>query len=340
MIDMTSSWKNFSISYLFNIYTGGDLVLYNIDYGNIPIVTHSKKNQGVEYYSKEIPDRKLFSHKRTLSLADRGNFISFVQEEDFYIGTRVKALELKEEHCFCDKSILLFLATMINYESFRFDYGRNATHRLDNLMIKLPAKQGIPDWDFMSDYIKNIEYNIISNVKNRFLNSNLSKFNISDYSYKFKNVKIVEYLEFSSSVDQIDKVELENNSITDNIYPYITRTSKNNGIESYICEQFNRKRNLGNCITIGLDTQTLAFQDVEFYTGQNIQILRHKKLNKYNALFIITIMKMELYKYGWSRGLTKERLEKFTCNLPFKNNELDWEFMENYIKSITYSKFI
>jgi hypothetical protein len=45
-------------------------------------------------------------------------------------------------------------------------------------------------------------------------------------------------------------------------------------------------------ITIGLDTQTVFYQKSDFYTGQNINIIRHKKLeNMYVALFVIGAIK-------------------------------------------------
>ena len=53
-------------------------------------------------------------------------------------------------------------------------------------------------------------------------------------------------------------------------YPYVTRTDTNNGINDFICEQPFYGMDTGNCITVGLDTQTAFYQENSFYTGQNI----------------------------------------------------------------------
>lgn len=49
-----------------------------------------------------------------------------------------------------------------------------------------------------------------------------------------------------------------------------------------------------NTITIGLDTQTVFYQPYKFYTGQNIQILKHQKINKETAMFIISMLKVNI----------------------------------------------
>jgi hypothetical protein len=43
-------------------------------------------------------------------------------------------------------------------------------------------------------------------------------------------------------------------------------------------------------------------------------------------------------KYNYGRGATKDRLSQLRIKLPNKGyNKPDWEFMENYIKSLPYS---
>ena len=147
-------WKEFLIDNLFFIYTGGDLILSKIKNGQIPVISHTSSNNGIGAWSEIIPKRKLFSHKTTISLADRGNFCAFVQKVDFYIGTRVKALEFKET---VSKFAMLFVAEQINKQSVKFNYGSNACDNLNILKIMLPVQKDyetIPDWDFMDKYIK------------------------------------------------------------------------------------------------------------------------------------------------------------------------------------------
>ena len=154
------NWKNFYIggkAGLFNTYTGGDLILYKTKSGEIPIISHSSENNGIQMKSEIIEGRKLFDCKRTISLADRGNFKAFIQDENFYIGTRVKALELKKQIKTPSKYSMQFIATVIDRLAVKFSYKDNATSSLDSQQIPLPInKEGEPDWEYMENYMKNI----------------------------------------------------------------------------------------------------------------------------------------------------------------------------------------
>lgn len=151
-----AKWGNFRLKELFNIYTGRDIIISNIKEGKYPIVTHSIEKNGIGAYTQKLDNRRLFNHNNTLSLADRGNFYAYTQYHDFYIGTRVKALELKND--FCDKYILQFLATSINKQEVRFSYGFNATNKTDDIKILLPIdEKGEPHWDYMSKFMQKIE---------------------------------------------------------------------------------------------------------------------------------------------------------------------------------------
>ncbi len=139
----------------------------------------------------------------------------------------------------------------------------------------------------------------------------------------------------TSTSSGIDKNKLIDTGEQGNI-PYITRTEINNGINLFVLEKQkdNCRIDEGNVITIGLDTQTVFYQQHRFYTGQNIQVLRHPKLNKINSLFIIPLLKVQMKKFNWGgNGATLGRLFRTKLMLPVdSSNNPDWVFMESYIK--------
>ena len=147
-------WKIFCLKDMFNIYTGSDLIMGQVIEGTWPIVSHAATNNGIACRTEPINNRKLFSHKNTISLADRGNFKAFVQKEDFYIGTRVKALESKYKIPYLS---LFFIANQINLQSVRFSYGHNACDNVDKIKILLPVNESNkPDYEFMEQYGKRL----------------------------------------------------------------------------------------------------------------------------------------------------------------------------------------
>ena len=124
--------------------------------------------------------------------------------------------------------------------------------------------------------------------------------------------------------------------------PYVTRTKKNNGIEMYI----DRKvlDNAGylqaqNCLTIGAEGFKAFYQKNSFATGNKVNILRNKHLNLEIGLFLNCVLNLEIEKkFGYGRGLVKSRIMELSIKLPKKDNQPDWYFMEDYIKSLSYKE--
>lgn len=128
--------------------------------------------------------------------------------------------------------------------------------------------------------------------------------------------------------------------------PYISRSAKNNGLSDFVSLFDIRKNedyelNKKNCITIGAEGVYAFYQDEDFITGVKVYTLSNPKLNKYNAMFLITMLNIIDYKYSYGRARTKNRIENEEILLP-KNidGNVDWDYMENYIKSLPYSNFL
>lgn len=121
---------------------------------------------------------------------------------------------------------------------------------------------------------------------------------------------------------------------------YITRTGENNG-----CELLADKRDIdkniiekGNAISIGDTTATCFYQPEEFITGDHMVVIRADSwLNPYTALYVVSILTKEQYKYSYGRAYLIDRIKKTLIKLPVdENDNPDWQFMEDYIKSLHY----
>lgn len=158
-----------------------------------------------------------------------------------------------------------------------------------------------------------------------------SKLKLTDREWReFVFGKLFDISSTSSSIDKKRLTGILGNN------PYITRSENNNGIDSFIDKQACFLMDEANVITIGLDTQTVFYQSYPFYTGQNIQVVRHPQLNKHNALFVIRIIRILVQKFNWgSYGATLTRLRRGKLFLPVDTNHLpDWAFMEAYMKQV------
>jgi hypothetical protein len=63
-------------------------------------------------------------------------------------------------------------------------------------------------------------------------------------------------------------------------------------------------------------------------------------MNQYIGLFIASLIKLEKYRFNYGRKWHLERMNASEIYLPSKKDKPDFNFMENYIKTLDYSKEI
>ena len=82
------------------------------------------------------------------------------------------------------------------------------------------------------------------------------------------------------------------------------------------------------------------YHNYKYFSDDNVHTLIPKNisLNKYACLFLATILKKLQYKYDFGRQVRLQRLDFDKIRIPIdKKGNPDWQFMENYIKSLSYS---
>ena len=151
--------------------------------------------------------------------------------------------------------------------------------------------------------------------------------------------------------DDLDEAESMEDSIR-----YITRTAEDNGCEmrAVLSDVDRKKIEKRNAITIGDTTATCFYQDEQFITGDHMIVIRADWLNKYTAMFILTFLKNEQFKYSYGRAYLMDRVKETIVKLPYKKSDdgsplldethkysdegyiPDWDYMEKYIKSLPY----
>lgn len=168
------SWRWFTYDQIFEIKKG----FYNkkpeeSGVGTIPFIGATDSNNGItsmhtmqeiEIASKtgDAPnqdiDEKIFK-RNCITVSNNGSIgYAFYQEKDFTCSHDVNPLYLKGRPM--TKYIAMFLCTLIELEQYRWAYGRKwRPKRMPMSRIKLPViNEGIPDWQFMEDYIKGLPY--------------------------------------------------------------------------------------------------------------------------------------------------------------------------------------
>ena len=114
------------------------------------------------------------------------------------------------------------------------------------------------------------------------------------------------------SVERSQNVKSED-CIPGNI-PYITRTALNNGMAG-LCGNIDAV-NEGNCITIGGESAVAFYQERDFVTGNNICVLRNQRLNKDNALYIVSCLNKRVGDYSYSHARSRAAIIAENILLP------------------------
>ena len=111
----------------------------------------------------------------------------------------------------------------------------------------------------------------------------------------------------------------------------------NNGCDCYVSSEGLYGIEEGNAITIGDTTATVFYQKDRFVCGDHMVICRADWINVYTAMFIISLLKKEKYRYSYGRAYKKDLILNTKIKLPAtKNDYPDWSFIENYIKYLPY----
>lgn len=224
----------------------------------------------------------------------------------------------------------LFLISILKREKYKYSYGRAFKMQLiSQTRVKLPATaDNQPDWHFMERYIKSLNHKPLSTANQGGRESHV--FGVDAW----KNFCIGDLFEVKkgkrlTSADQ-----------TEGATPYIGAIDSNNGVANYIGQKAIHS---GNTISLSYNGSVgeAFYQPNPFWATDDVNVLYFKPdngilFNKYIALFICTILRQEKYRYSYGRKWVLESMKATIIKLPSKYDRPDWEFMENYMKSLPY----
>lgn len=116
------------------------------------------------------------------------------------------------------------------------------------------------------------------------------------------------------------------------LFPFVSRTKASNGIDGF-CPKQAKPPEPGNAVSIGLDTQTIGYQPVPFYTSQNIQVLRHSRLSESTGPVMAALIKGQMGKFSWGgNGATLGRLRMTRIMVPVITDDgdqvVDWDGLD------------
>ncbi len=360
-----SNWKSFEVGRLFTMLNGKGITQEEIseNEGNFTAVQSGEENNGVMGkidldYCKQM--NYTYSEKPCLTVARSGSagFVSF-QINGCVVGDSAKILLLPNDVASTEG--YTFLQAVLSTNRFKYTYGRKVTKdKYLNDLIDLPIQctsdgvpfidktcrysdEGyVPDWKFMTDYIKSLHHKPLT-TKNK--KSNVPDLNIKEwkrfYLGRLFNIKKGKRL---TSDDQEDGENI-----------YIGAIDSNNGVANHIKQNPIHD---GNTISLSYNGSVgeAFYQPEPYWATDDVNALYsyYDGFNKYIGLFMAATIRQEKYRFSYGRKWTLENMKITDICLPIQRNKdgtpvidatkkysddgfiPDWEFMENYIKSLPY----
>jgi len=330
---MINDWKYFDFKEVFSFKRGSRYKTEDHRAGNIAYISSTKENNGIDSYV--IPIDKMVVYSNAITLNNSGSVgYAFYHPYEFVSSDHCTVIQIRDKSIILDEKLALFIIPLLEAMKPKYNFAREISDtRLSKEKVLLPFNsKGNPDWKFMRNYIDSLAENIIFKSKETDLNDKTKKLT------NLENWKLFKY----NKIFELKKGKrLTKANILKGDTPFIAATEFNNGYRESIKSGPIHE---GNTITVNYNGSVgkAFYQEDPFWASDDVNVLYPKfRLNKYVAMFLIPMIEVERFRYSFGRKWNSDRMELSEIKLPVnKKGEVDVEYMESYIKSLSYSNKI
>ena len=300
---------------LFYLHQGNGFELYNMSQSpdsNISFVSRTAQANGVVGKVDQVDGVTPFP-AGYITVALGGSVLSsFVQKDPFYTAFHIMVLEPKRDMTFQEK---LFYCMCIQNNAYRYSYGRQANKTLKDIEVPDNA----PEWVNCTPIAPITTQNIRPELPHQ---RRWAEYRMGDL---FRFVK-------GRRLTKADMIDGNTN--------FLGAISENNGVRQHIQVE-PEDISAPNCITVNYNGSVgEAFYQAEpFWACDDVNILYADgwEMNKYNALFIVTVIKANRYRFSYGRKWKLENMKDTILKLPqAEDGTPDFTYMEDYIKALPY----
>ena len=257
----------------------------------------------------------------TVALGGSKLLSAFVQKNSFYTAQNVAVLRPRLPMTFEQK---VYVCLAIRQNRFRYSaFGREANRTLRT--IPIPDLTEFPAW------IGNFEQQSIVDFELPALNVNVPL-----ESDKWKPFALRTIFDIRKG-QRLTKADMCPGDV-----PYIGASDAANGVTARIGQEPIHQ---GGTISVSYNGSVAEafFQPLPYWATDDINVLYPKgfQLTASIALFICTVIRLEKYRFNYGRKWHLERMRESIIKLPVTEEGMpDFEYMDNFMKSLRYSSSI
>lgn len=337
---MKTEWASFLVEDVFEIINGSGITKEEIEEnpGDLNAIQSGEINNGIlgkinREYCRQKNYAMCESPCLTVARTGSAGYVSF-QKYGCVVGDSAKILKLKNEIDVSDE-VMVFLQTILSALRPKYAYGRKVTkdkYSKEEIMLPI-TPSGTPDWQFMEDYVKTLHYKKLSTTNTT---KSAIKLNIELWeSFQLKDIFTV------INGKGLTTEEIEN--YPGDIY-CIQGGEENNGSIGQINKEYCRKNGYTiiekMCLTVARvgTAGCVNLWEAPCAIGDKCKgLILKTSAKKEIYLFLATLLRKLSDKYNYGRGLVTEKYMNEYIKLPvMPDGTPDWQFMEDYIKSLPY----
>lgn len=326
------NWGEFKIIDIFTISPGVRLTKADMIEGNTPFIGATDSNNGITTF---CGNDNASRDNNVLGVNYNGSIVeNFYHPYSALFSDDVKRLHLKDTEG--NKYIYLFIKQCILKQKSKYEYGYKFNgERMKDQIILLPiCDNGTPDYNFMEEYMKQMEKKLLTRYKNYLQTkkqSNLNGNEMKEHKWKEFDVKAV-----FPNIMRGRRLKTDDHIVGS--MPYVSSSAMDNGVDNFVSNN-QGVRIFNNCLTIANSGSVGAtfYHPYSFVASDHVTSLANEIFNKYTYLFGGSITSRLSEKYSFNREIKDSRLQREKMMLPVNDNdEPDFEYMEEYMKRIEY----
>ena len=323
-------WKTFRFTEVFQeTQRGKRLTKANQTDGLKPYISSTSDNNGVDAFIGNKTGVRKFED--VLTLANSGSVGStFYQQFEFVASDHVTAL--KSENA--DKYAYLFLSTVVKRLEEKYSFNREINDtRIKREKVILPAdKEGNPDFQYMSDFVKKLELDRVQEVI-EYIYIYIRMMNILEEKVceiSWKDFWIEDVCKIKSGV----RLTKANQEI--GLRPFVGASDSDNGVTAFVS---NKNKSLdANVLGVNYNGSVVEnfYHPYEAIFSDDVKRLKWKDEiygNKYTYLFLKQMILSQKIKYAYGYKFNGERMKRQKIMLPVTETGLpDYNYMTSFMQ--------
>lgn len=229
----------------------------------------------------------------------------------------------------------------------KYSYNNKATKiELKNSIIRLPIKDDEVDFDFMEQFITQLKHERLQKLDAYLSATGLKNYQLTEAEQQalvdFEKDD-VEWREFKLgslfNINPTKYYKLKNDEIINAIgkIPLISNGSIDNGVMGFSCLGAKNSGNTITCSDTTIGAETMFYQKDDFIGYSHVQHLVpvFTPFQKEIAFTIISACRISTSKqYDYGTKFNRDAMRNTKIQLPTKNNQPDYEYMQNLISAI------